>query len=520
MWRDKILTCHSKRQYVYIFGKWNIKKYAVGKFETRSAKDQFEAALAASGSVNNTPNREPNIDAGGHGSGNHPKRMLSTTDGKNDLLEFIARFIVQSVLTGSILVDLEAHIPKGRRLFEFSQNFSEVLRSPAVEFEDSFQILVSFYESNLSTFQQILADEHPHLLGTLFSLWAEAKQYRDPSIACSWLLSSISDQSFRQLGGNHYITKIFSLLQTDPNRHDPKECLDMLAMLPSEIFKDVDYVKRVGSLLAHTQERASSDYHSMATFDGNPGLTRPAWPAVAPSRIKTSSPPYGSDFLIEETEIRSPSPLSVICPSEIAPINLPVLKHETPASEAFQDVNSEPETSEDDSTSSKSTEDSEEQDFLEVRKRQIVDAAMQVFLENLDNWVGNIVGEGHSKEPQDDDGRPAQNASTPSRVGATSRTISTVRPASRKRKRGGREGKESEDEDENEEGERSNKTPREEMPDESLARRFACPYLKNNPRRYRNQTSCCGRNSRGFQTVHRVKYSPIFLSNTYLCYKG
>ena len=67
-----------------------------------------------------------------------------------------------------------------------------------------------------------------------------------------------------------------------------------------------------------------------------------------------------------------------------------------------------------------------------------------------------------------------------------------------------------EDEDGDDEGDGSDrKRPRRHTDTEEPPMRLACPYFKNNPRRYRLSRSCPGP---GWSTVHRVKYAPCHLA--------
>ena len=144
-------------------------------------------------------------------------------------------------------------------------------------------------------------------------------------------------------------------------------------------------------------------------------------------------------------------------------------------------------------TSPESDYDDIEEDVLARRKRQIVDGGMLLFRWAVYNWFAGVYGivihnggeggRGTKRSADKISGR--QSSGQQSSFGGKKRQLDND---------GGGVGEE-EDSDEEEHGGKSRKKSKPEL-------RFACPYFKHDPKKYRNERTCCGP---GFENYHRVK---------------
>ncbi|KAB5585608.1 hypothetical protein GE09DRAFT_32047 [Coniochaeta sp. 2T2.1] len=143
-------------------------------------------------------------------------------------------------------------------------------------------------------------------------------------------------------------------------------------------------------------------------------------------------------------------------------------------------------------TSPESDYDDMEENALARRKREIVDGSMFLFRWAVYKWFAEVCGIVTHNGGEGGRGtkRSADKISGRQSTGQAP-------PGGKKRLLRGDGGGIGEEEDSEEEG-RGGKSHKKAKPEP----KFACPFLKHDPEKYRNQRTCCGP---GFPTVHRVK---------------
>ena len=118
--------------------------------------------------------------------------------------------------------------------------------------------------------------------------------------------------------------------------------------------------------------------------------------------------------------------------------------------------------------------------LLSKKKREIVDKSMAVFAHNLNKWLDNTTlsvpaGKPRGKRVRDD--QDSNSEGNDASCGEGSPRGASARGQQKRTKR------------------------------ETATRKFACPYYKHNPERYKNAKTCMGP---GWTTVHRVKYVILY----------
>lgn len=114
------------------------------------------------------------------------------------------------------------------------------------------------------------------------------------------------------------------------------------------------------------------------------------------------------------------------------------------------------------------------ENFLSRKKQEIIDRSMALFQQSLDRCLDNSVSapvKRRAKRARDDD-----DVAPPEQRGhAVSEAVEAGRARNSKKKR---------------------------VAQEAGGRKYACPFCKHDPARYKNVKTCCGP---GWDDVHRVK---------------
>lgn len=131
--------------------------------------------------------------------------------------------------------------------------------------------------------------------------------------------------------------------------------------------------------------------------------------------------------------------------------------------------------------------------LLDRKKKEIVDRSMAQIQQTLDRRLDNSVSapawRRPAKRPRDTDDPAAADAAHPPRHGAGETGV--VKDDAESSGGGGGGG-----------GGKTKRVKRESKQVEN-GRKFACPFSKHDPAKYRNVKTCCGP---GWNDVHRVKY--------------
>ncbi|KXX74107.1 Sal-like protein 3, partial [Madurella mycetomatis] len=416
---------------------------------------------------------------------------LAAEVGVSDLSELLSKYFVECVQSGWAFADLHSreHISKGIRLFSFAHDLIDKVDT-LIAVGSPLPETAAVLHRQLAGLDAVVADEHPQLLGTLFSLRTQILRLKSPVLDEVYLSSALFKLN-QYLHSHHLLTKIFFKIRQNHTQYPPEDCMDQLATLPSTIFNNIfrDRLAIPGwiSSLKPSYESPDtrSDYGSMSYAqsvvfpDHDVDLAYPE-PITTPQLQApplAASPTKSRDHPQAKQEWESPHTS---------------VRQDTPSSLA-SDVDS------DDLSDSDLSED---ETLLPIthadKKREIVEGILQHFLSDFDKWVAVVISRGRaSKAAGGNDAAPP----TQSENKTVDQPIGDSKLQSLKGK-----GKRTAAEDEQEESDndgagRGTPNKRGRLINDK-GRRFACPYYKHNPRRYRHIKSCT---STAFNTVHRVK---------------
>lgn len=144
-------------------------------------------------------------------------------------------------------------------------------------------------------------------------------------------------------------------------------------------------------------------------------------------------------------------------------------------------------------------------EYLAQRKRIVIDKLMAL----LEDWLEN--NPAFARHAQEGSASSSQDAACEEGVTRSPASHSASgKPRQKRALQGnGTDGSDSNG-DENGEGKRGSKRSRTETP---LARKFACPFFKNNPSNYKDKQACTGP---GWITISRLKYASYSLYHSLL----
>ncbi|KAF6840011.1 hypothetical protein CMUS01_04060 [Colletotrichum musicola] len=407
-------------------------------------------------------------------------------DGNNRLTGLMINYIHEAIASGIVFVGPADPLAKGNRLFKWATDSVEVISKTRANANVNPTTVAAWSVSStmrspliiLDAVDELIGDEHPRLLGALFSVWKCTYLIDDGGQTSRVFITNVRDKCRRLLGGQHIISSIFvCLYEGDFN---PDLCLERLEVLPSELFAKGSHIAKP------TFERDErSDYHArfslfperfqdkprtrgsllpQRNFDchGEDGLTFAAGDfkdmdllQLSASALQLPTNPQASDPQPQETQqlllpMRSGhfSPLDLVEPETD-----PSKKEATPSS-----VDDESLTQSDSTVHQYSGEIT-----MEEERRLVVDIVMGTFLQRLDYYLEELGccderngGIDHEDTTTCEDGNSRES--------------------------------ESEDEEKNDQR-RRRKLPQAEKTHRNL---LACPYFKWDPRRYYQEKPCCG----------------------------
>ncbi|KXH69678.1 hypothetical protein CSAL01_10533 [Colletotrichum salicis] len=186
------------------------------------------------------------------------------TDAPSDATHYrnFTRILVQqiyeSVVSGSVFVDLADHVSRGHRLFNWAAETDKVVNSIRASHSYGTGVPIPF-RRQLETLDEIIVDEHPHLLGTLFIIWKNTSQIDDGNASGRYSINTVTELCQQLLGHQHLIMEIFVCLMT--GSFEPTACLERLEVLPSELFAPKDQ-----ALEPSFDKYGTSDYHTMSSL--------------------------------------------------------------------------------------------------------------------------------------------------------------------------------------------------------------------------------------------------------------
>lgn len=418
---------------------------------------------------------------------------LAAEVGVSDLSELLSQYFVECVQSGRVFAGLHSreHVSKGMRLFSFARDLIDkvdkliAVRSPLLE-------AAAVLHQQLTGMDAVVANEHPQLLGTLFSLRAQVHRLKSPVLDEVYLSSALFKLN-QYLHPHHLLTKIFFKIRQNYKQYPPEDCMDQLATLPVSIFNNVFRDRLaipgwISSLKPSYESR--SGYGSMtyarsvvfADHDVDLAYSDPITPPQPPQpqmSLLAAIPTGSGDHAQAKRERESPQTS---------------VGQDTPSSSA-SDVDSH-------DLSDRDSDLSEDETSLLIthadKKREIAEGILQHFLSDFDKWVAIAINRGgSSKAAEGSDAAPPKQSDSK----MVDQPIGDFRPQSLKGKGKRTAGEDEQEESDNDGTGRGTPNKRERLVVDK-GPRLACPYYKHNPRRYRHTRSCAGP---GFETVHRVK---------------
>ncbi|KAK1688431.1 hypothetical protein BDP55DRAFT_726341 [Colletotrichum godetiae] len=263
----------TKRQLVYRLGIWKCSKYGGYDLDENEEKENYSEELREieSNKLNNT------IQGGFEQKNDHHTDHLDfetpqsasgwlapMTDSSRDasyyrdFTQLLVQHIYESVVSGSVFVDLADHINRGHRLFEWATETDKAIC--AIRINHSYGSLMPLpFRKQLEALDELIMDEHPHLLGTLFVIWKNTSLIDDDNTSGRYFINIVNKLCQRLLGSQHLIGKIFACLST--GYFDPAACLERLEVLPSELFAPKDQ-----ALEPSFDKYGTSDYQTMSSL--------------------------------------------------------------------------------------------------------------------------------------------------------------------------------------------------------------------------------------------------------------
>ncbi|KAL0782556.1 hypothetical protein CaCOL14_000462 [Colletotrichum acutatum] len=171
----------------------------------------------------------------------------------------MVQYINESLRSGSVFVDLADHISRGRRLFKWATDTDCAINS--VRVNHSAVVPLSF-KTQLGAVDELIVDEHPQLLGTLFIIWKNTTL-----IDCdgnktfgNYFIDEVFTLCEKLLGRQHLITEVFGCLRA--GSFEPASCLERLEVLPSELFAQKSLASKPSF-----ERRETSDYQTSSFLD-------------------------------------------------------------------------------------------------------------------------------------------------------------------------------------------------------------------------------------------------------------
>ncbi|KAK0376693.1 hypothetical protein CLIM01_05961 [Colletotrichum limetticola] len=271
----------TKRQLVYRLSNWGCAKYGKAREGIPADKTGEETKETTYIDSNDPETHLETVPSSG-------VRFAPKSDHPSDALKYreITRLLVQyiheSMISGSVFVDLADHISRGHRLFKWATETDRIIDTIRLSHGYDSAVLLKPFRDKLEALDELIVDEYPHLLSTLLVVWKNTTQITD-NAASSYFISKVHNLCQRLLGRQHVISEIFGCLRH--GSFDPASCLERLEVLPSEL-----YAHRSQALVPSFEKYETSDYHTASSLysatDRNrghrPGGTHPG---LIPSSI-------------------------------------------------------------------------------------------------------------------------------------------------------------------------------------------------------------------------------------------
>ncbi|KAF6839197.1 hypothetical protein CPLU01_01935 [Colletotrichum plurivorum] len=388
----------------------------------------------------------------------------------------------------------------------------------------------------------VIMDEHPQLLGALFSVWKCTRLIEDRGQTSRAFITNVRDQCRKALGAQHIISTIFVCLCE--GEFDPDLFIDRLNVLASELFAKYLRVSEPTSegdqrdvSSDHKRDRrdVSNDYDSAVSvsserFRGDPNTREPLSPGINSSYHGQDGPFFGSGGFNNSNlhqisssalplrtrqdmypQLQEPQQL-LFDPQPVRSGHLPALDFVDPETEP-QKREATPSVDDESLTESDLTASESSRDItVEGERRRIVDTVMSIFLQRLDYYLEELGC--CDEEAMNVDSEMPEEVHTHQRGSGTGASSSALNGRKRVKLADGKGAIDHEDtttredeisrENESEEEEKDDQRRRKKLQqaEKTIRDLLACPYFKWDPRRYCQQKPCCGP---GWTTVHRLK---------------
>ncbi|KAF6811185.1 hypothetical protein CSOJ01_05864 [Colletotrichum sojae] len=442
-------------------------------------------------------------------------------DRDNKLTGLMINYIHEAIASGTVFVDPADPLAKGNRLFKWATDSVEAISKTRANANHTTAAAWSVWPAirdQMIILDEVIVDEHPQLLGALFSVLKATHRIDDGGQTSRAFITNVRDQCRKRLGGQHIISSIFACLCE--GEFDLDLCLERLEVLPSELFAKGFRVSEP------TFERdVTSDYETVASlsserFKSNPSTREPLSPETGSSYHRQDGPFFGSGGF-DNSNFHQISTFALplrtrrdMYPQLQEPQQLffgpqPILYGDLPALDSV-DPETEPQKRE--ATPSVDDESLTESDFtasessrditMEDERMRIVDTVMDIFLQRLDYYLEELGC--CDEEAMNIDSEMPEEVHTHQRGSGTGASSSALNGHKRVKRADGKSAvdhedttthkdeinRENESEDEGKDDQRRRKKPQQaEKTNRDL---LACPYFKWKPRRYYQEKPCCG----------------------------
>ncbi|EEY19842.1 predicted protein [Verticillium alfalfae VaMs.102] len=317
------------------------------------------------------------------------------------LVALLSEFVVEQILSGSMFAKNGYQTSVNRRLLTLCQKYQEF--DPTHVYDEPHPEHFRRLQLTELQLRAVLKDEHPHLIGSLCSLWTQARWLGDRCLS-SWFLEFLTKDCKVVLGESHIITRVFQELCDNPYKSNPLGCLDLLVCLPKELFRqrEVDVTLREptqGNISPGSKKEAINDYSESGKSGPVSQSAQSAGRAGEKPAVGSGTNQRTMNWLGQPEEEISPgagqsahvakSLGAAIEMSESGPLQTAASTSEFYIDESHQQHFLA--SNEDDLSVSETTSVSEAVDSLSIRKQQIVDSIVRLYVEQIDVWTERLV---------------------------------------------------------------------------------------------------------------------------------